>query len=122
MTISMVSVEGSATLYASTSTPNPNSALYDSKIDDEGETFIEKQVSPQNSRQRRQLIEEGSNSTLLFVSVEGNENGTSFYLNTSVGNTVEFTGESVHAIIQERVLPMLYDSHFTKMLCIISYT
>ena len=86
MTVSIVSVEGSATLYTSTSTPNPNSALYDSKIDDDGETFV--QANPQNSRQRRQLIEEGSNNTLLFVSVEGNENGTSFYLNTSVGNTI----------------------------------
>ena len=89
VTVFVISLEGSATVYASTGTRSPNSALHDFRIDDEGEMFVEKQ----NSHQRRQLIGEGSNSTLLFLSVEGNENGTNFYLSTSMGNATESIGE-----------------------------
>ena len=95
-------IEGSATLHASKSMCNPN--FYDYKIVDEGELFVESL----HDRQKRQ-IEEGSNNTLLFVSVEGHENGTHFHLNTSVGNTIEI-GECM--MLQFKRTPMLKASHW----------
>ena len=107
MTITMWRIEGSATLHASKSMHNPNSAFYDYKIVDEGELFVESL----HDRQKRQ-IEEGSNNTLLFVSVEGHENGTHFHLNTSVGNTIEI-GECM--MLQFKRTPMLKASHTNSL-------
>ena len=91
----------------SRSVRNPNSAFYDYKIVDEGELFVESL----HDRQKRQ-IEEGSNNTLLFVSVEGHENGTHFHLNTSVGNTIEI-GECM--MLQFKRTPMLKASHTNSL-------
>ena len=102
MTLSLERQENFATLYASTSVRNPNSALYDYRIDGEGEIFVEPGSLRSQDRQRRQS-ELGSGSAgamgsigQLFVSVEGIENGTnSFQINTSVGNTIEIASKSL---------------------------
>ena len=87
MTVTLVRQEGTASLFASSRVQNPNSALYDYRIDGEGEVFVDLEELI-GERERRESGSEGG-PTMLFVSVEGAGMETnSFQIMTSAGNTI----------------------------------
>lgn len=91
ITLTLRRQQGSATLYASNKLQNPNSALYDYRIDGEGQVYVDPEellsVAVSNRRKRESVTLLG-NVTTLYVSVEGIEDViNSFEIEASLGNT-----------------------------------
>lgn len=88
MTVTLLKQEGSTTLYASGKLQNPNSALYDYRIDEEGEVFVDLGELI-GGREKREVIAGTVNGTVLYISVKGvGDEVNSFQIQTASGNTI----------------------------------
>lgn len=97
MTIQLQRQQGRVTLYSSFDIQNPNSAFHSFKIKSSGSVFVAPEnTQPSNINQRRsKRIADSGNSvqysnTTLFVSIEGEEDSSSFILGTTFGDTCKF--------------------------------
>ena len=98
ITFTLIRQEGSASLFASNKIQNPNTALYDYRIDGAGEVFVdvEELLGDRERRDVESVDGDGgdtvslSGGELLFVSVQGTGKTTnSFQIQTSLGNTIQ---------------------------------
>lgn len=97
MTLRLNVAAGRVVLYASTRIPNPNSALYDIRIETDSteDVFVRPEDLVQNDGVirvgRRKRLEGGgqgnSTGTMIYVSIEGLRDDNSYILETTFGDT-----------------------------------
>ncbi len=99
MTFQLQQQRGSVTLYGSFDIQNPNSAFHSFRIESSGDMFVslgDGNQSPSadgqpSKRMVKRLAEDGSlrefSDRILFVSIEGQQNSSSFILETTFGDT-----------------------------------
>lgn len=97
MTLRLNVAAGRVVLYASTRIPNPNSALYDIRIETDSteDVFVSPEDLVQNDGVirvgRRKRLEGGgqgnSTSTMIYISIEGLRDNNSYILETTFGDT-----------------------------------
>jgi len=87
LTVNVCGKEGNIILYISTTTPNPNSAMYDDRIEVEedkcDDTYVECTSEEETSRRRRQAV----SPERIFIGIEGVEETNEYELNASIGDT-----------------------------------
>ena len=112
MTIQLQQQRGSVTLYGSFDIQNPNSAFHSFRIESSGDMFIPFGDSDQSSntdeRRSKRLVKriaedkssrEFSNRT-LYISIEGQQDLSSFILETTFGNTCKLS-QSIKVCIRK---------------------
>lgn len=111
MTIQLQQQRGSVTLYGSFDIQNPNSAFHSFRIESSGDMFIPLGDSdqPQSADRRRskrtvkRIAEDESSREFsdrtLFVSIEGEQDFSSFILETTFGDTCKLSQKFV-ALLQ----------------------
>lgn len=104
MTIQLQQQRGSVTLYGSFDIQNPNSAFYSFRIESSGDMFISLGDSAPSAdgqpskRMVKRIAEDESlrefSDRTLFVSIEGQQDSSSFILETTFGDTCKLFGIS----------------------------
>ena len=102
MTIQLQQQRGSVTLYGSFDIQNPNSAFHSFRIESSGDMFVslgDSNQSPSvNGQPSKRITEDESlrefSDRTLFVSIEGQQDSSSFILETTFGNTCKLFGIS----------------------------
>ena len=93
VTIRLCIQDGSVVLYASLTVPNPNRALNDFALDAilHGDicedVFVDPNMIPNVQEGRRKRQVSSSPERILFVSIEGIAESSTFTLETTMGNT-----------------------------------
>lgn len=94
LTINVCGKGGKIILFISTTTPTPNSAMYDERIEVEEnqciDTFVECTTEEETGRRRRQTV----SSDRIFVGIEGVEENNRYELNATSGDTSTPRGSS----------------------------
>jgi hypothetical protein len=99
MTFQLQQQRGSVTLYGSFDIQNPNSAFHSFRIESSGDMFVSLEDGNQSpsadgqpsKRMVKRIAEDESSreftDRILFVSIEGQQNSSSFILETTFGDT-----------------------------------
>lgn len=107
MTIQLQIEQGRVTLYGSIDIQNPNLAFHSFRIESSGRVFVapeDAQPSSDNQRRLRRITDTGNySSTTLFVSIEGEEDSSSFILMTTFGDTCKLT-EPTHNLCDNLII------------------